>query len=104
MAKSIGSGIVKALSLGTVDLKKAKEPMEKLTKDLITGKDGFKSMGLDREKINRVQEQQTLRMLQSTAGTGESILEPTVFHSNSVQFPYSLYDFALRSFTPQYEA
>ncbi|CAI2189546.1 17613_t:CDS:2 [Funneliformis geosporum] len=78
--------------------------MEKLTKELMTGKDGFKSMGLDREKINRIQELQTARMLQSTTNTGESMLEPTIFFSNSVQFPYNLYDFFLRSALPRYEA
>ncbi|RHZ37265.1 hypothetical protein [endosymbiont GvMRE of Glomus versiforme] len=102
--KSIGSGILKALSLGAIDASKTKKPMEKLTKDLMTGKDGFKSMGLDREKINKTQELQTQRLFTSTSLTGESMLEPSVFHSNSVQFPYNLYDFALRSFTPRYEA
>src|SRR3954464_3339941 len=79
--------------------------MGNLTRDLLTGRDGFKSMGLDREKVNRVQELQTQRMFQSMAGTGESMLEPSVFYSNSVQFPYSLYDLWLRSsILPHYEA
>ncbi|RHZ37769.1 hypothetical protein [endosymbiont GvMRE of Glomus versiforme] len=103
-AKSIGSGIVKFLSLGAIDGGKAKKPMEKLTKDLMTGKDGFKSKGLDREKINRVQEQQTARMFQSVVSTGETMIEPSIFYSNSVQFPYNLYDFFLRSALPRFEA
>ena len=61
-------------------------------------------MGLDKERIQRIQEQQTERLFKSTyADMIDKTIEPTIFYSNSVQFPYNLFDFFLRSFTPHWE-
>jgi hypothetical protein len=48
-------------------------------------------MGLDQEKINRIQEQHTAIMFQSTA-INETMVEPSVFYANTVNFPYNLLD------------
>jgi hypothetical protein len=43
-------------------------------------------------------------MFQSTSLTGESMLEPNIFYANSITFPYNLFDYFLRSFTPHWQA
>ncbi|CAI2195177.1 3410_t:CDS:2, partial [Funneliformis geosporum] len=42
-------------------------------------------------------------MFQSTA-INETMVEPSVFYANTVNFPYNLFDFFLRSYKPHWEA
>src|SRR3954453_15939029 len=62
-------------------------------------------MGLDKEKMGRIQEQQTERLFKSTiTDILDKTIEPSIFYSNSIQFPYNLFDFFIRAFQPYYEA
>ncbi|CAI2196440.1 9101_t:CDS:2, partial [Funneliformis geosporum] len=80
-AKKIGGALVKGMTGGLVSL------------------DG--SEGDAMEGLLGNMEQQTLRMFTSTSNmASETMAEPSVFYSNSTQFPYNLFDFFLRSFTP----
>ena len=100
--KKLGAAAVKAASLGTIDLKGDEmDAMEGLLGGM-GGKDNWDKMGLNRERISRIQEQQTERLFKSTTtDILDKTIEPSIFYTNSVQFPYNLFDYALRSFTPQ---
>src|SRR5688572_18212260 len=97
--KKIAAGIAKTVSLGTINLSgNEADALKGLVQSLITGKDNWDKMGLDKERIARNQELQTQRMFTSTLQyTGDNPVEPSVFYSNTVSFPYNLFDFWLRS-------
>ena len=59
----------------------------------LVGKDRGKDF-MEREKNQRIQEQQTARMFQSTLShTGDNPVEPSIFYANTVKFPYNLFDY-----------
>ncbi|CAG8745879.1 14668_t:CDS:2, partial [Cetraspora pellucida] len=92
LTKKVGAGFIKIVSMGTVDL----------------NENDFKTLGETvgemSERISRIQEQQTERLFKSTyADAIDKTIEPTIFYSNSITFPYNLFDFFLRSFTPHWE-
>jgi len=87
----------------------AKKGVDNMTQSLaenaIYGKDTWNKMGLDRERINRLRELQTARMFTSTSLTGETMLEPSIFYTNSEHFSYNLFDFFLRAgYKPHWES
>ncbi|CAI2188657.1 6762_t:CDS:2 [Funneliformis geosporum] len=46
-----------------------------------------------------------MRLFKSTITDNlDKTIEPSIFYTNSVQFPYNLFDYALRSFTPQWQS
>ena len=63
-------------------------------------------MGLDRERISRIRELQTQRLFTSTSNfASETMLEPSIFYTNSEHFSYNLFDFFLRAgYKPHWEA
>jgi len=101
LVKKIGAGMIKVASMGTIDL--AAKDLTSLVgmAGEMSGKDNWDKMGLNKERISRIQEQQTERLFKSTiTDVLDKTIEPSIFYTNSVQFPYNLFDFFLRSFTP----
>ena len=75
-----------------IDTSGAQEAQKDMAQNL-AGRDRGKDF-MEREKIARNQELQTQRMFSSTLQyTGDQIVEPAIFYSNSVNFPYNLFDF-----------
>src|SRR5207302_3578715 len=69
---------------------------EDMAKNLV-GRDRGKDF-MEREKNQRIQEQHTARMFQSTLQhSGDNPIEPSVFYANTVSFPYNLFDYWLRN-------
>ncbi|KLL03555.1 MAG: hypothetical protein MRERV_38c022 [Mycoplasmataceae bacterium RV_VA103A] len=97
-AKKIGAGIIKGLSMGTIDLRGDEtDAMNELLGSAVTGKDKGKDF-MEREKDIRNQELHTARMFQSTLQhTGDNPIEPSIFYANTVKFPYNLFDYWLRT-------
>src|SRR5437763_15774217 len=55
-------------------------------------------MGLDKERTGKVQKQHTERMFKSTyAEILNNSIEPSIFYSNTLTFPYNLFDYWLRN-------
>jgi len=72
------------------------EAQKEIAKDIV-GRDRGKDF-MERERINRIQEQHTARMFQSTLQhTGDNPIEPSIFYANTVSFPYNLFDYWLRN-------
>src|SRR5438105_4764296 len=93
-------GVTKTISAGAkaigkffgIDATESQEVQKDLAQNLV-GRDRGKDF-MEREKINRVQEQHTARMFQSTLQhTGDQVVEPAIFYANTVKFPYNLFDY-----------
>src|SRR5438128_2965170 len=79
-----------------IDATESQEAQKDLAQNLM-GRDRGKDF-MERERSQRIQEQQTARMFSSTLQyTGDNPVEPSVFYSNTVSFPYNLFDFWLRT-------
>src|SRR4051794_36153586 len=79
--------------IDTSGVEKAKEEMA----GNLVGKDRGGDF-MERERINRIQEQHTARMFTSTLShTGDQVVEPAIFYANTVKFPYNLFDYWLRN-------
>ncbi|MCE8163260.1 MAG: hypothetical protein I3274_03520 [Candidatus Moeniiplasma glomeromycotorum] len=103
--KKIGAGIVKGMTGGLVSLDGSEGDAIEGLMGGMGGKDNWEKMGLNRERVQRIQEQQTERLFKSTITDAlDKTIEPSIFYTNSVQFPYNLFDFFIRYFTPIWEA
>ena len=90
--KTMGTVAKAAGSFFGVDVSGAQEAQKDMAQNLV-GRDRGSSF-MERERINRVQEQQTARMFQSTLQyTGDQVVEPAIFYANTVKFPYNLFDY-----------
>ena len=90
--KTMGAVAKAAGSFFGVDVSGAQEAQKDMAQNLV-GRDRGSSF-MERERSQRIQEQQTARMFQSTLQyTGDNPVEPSVFYANTVKFPYNLFDF-----------
>ncbi|MDR1670355.1 MAG: hypothetical protein LBR43_01330 [Spiroplasmataceae bacterium] len=97
--KKLGSLVAKFLSLGTINLDgKETEAVEKMAGNILTGKDNWEKMGLSKERTGKIQEQHTERLFKSTySDLVSNTIEPSIFYSNTINFPYNLFDYWLRN-------
>src|SRR6266508_5323152 len=102
--KTMVDGISKTMSsakqaIGSffgIDTSGVDKAKEEIAKDIV-GRDRGKDF-MERERVNRIQEQHTARMFQSTLSyTGDQVIEPAIFYANTVSFPYNLFDYWLRN-------
>src|SRR5436853_4077828 len=92
VSKMTGAIAKAAGSFFGIDTSGADEAKKDFAQNLV-GRDRGKEF-MERERSQRIQEQQTARMFSSTLQyTGDNPIEPSVFYANTVKFPYNLFDF-----------
>ena len=92
VGKTMGAIAKAAGSFFGIDTSGAEDAKKHMAQN-IAGQDRAKDF-MERERSQRIQEQQTARMFQSTLQyTGDNPVEPSVFYANTVKFPYNLFDF-----------
>ncbi|RHZ36445.1 hypothetical protein [endosymbiont GvMRE of Glomus versiforme] len=96
VSQTIKGATQAAASFFGIDTSGADKAKEEMASNLV-GKDRGGSF-MERERSQRIQEQQTARMFQSALShAGDNPIEPSIFYANTVKFPYNLFDFWLRT-------